>query len=125
MTTYVNYRGEEIPLIVHPTMPKERKEPPEVYHKGWIVEGYPPEMIEAARERARLAIEKYEALALEEKRKSERPKPFNADEWMNSHKPTRARKPFDAPAAASDCEALVKRLGWRRVTVRALSKGGV
>lgn len=92
---------------IDPT-PKQKREPPAEYHKGWRVVGIPPGELEAARAahiRARLD------------------KAFDQDAWAQrfKKKPVRS-KAYSLPQAAAECKALAERCGWLHVDVVALTK---
>ena len=106
MSGYVNYRGEEIGLISHPVAPKV-KPAPAPFHKGWRVQGIPPEALAAARDAC-----KHNGLK------------WDRDAWlMNAKaKPVRS-KPYSLHTAANECAELAKKAGWLRVEVVEVRRG--
>lgn len=113
---YVNYRGEQIGLIVH-NVPKKPKKEAGSYHNGWRVQGIPPGALEEAREASRRVAKMAEVAG-------GRPIPaFNEANWLMNAKSKAVRsKPFEVPEAAQECKALAEKFGWLRVEVVELKK---
>lgn len=106
--------------------PKVKTEARAEFHKGWIVEGYPPGLIaekqrerEAARKRwARMSAKDRAASGAKE------PKPFDLDAFLATTKRKRVRsRPFESQGGAEDCKAYAERMGWEYVLVTGLAKG--
>lgn len=112
---FVNYRGEPMSRTPPPrSLRQERKEKPVInsFHKGWRVQGIPPDALEKARHR--------HSMLLSANRES---KPFSEQEWLRNatRKPIRA-KPYSIPDAAQTCADLATRAGWLQVEVVAIEK---
>lgn len=90
---------------------------------GFQVEGYSPEMLEAAEAahaRTRAAYMDLKALGKLGQNEKD-PGEWDADKWMSSHKPKRVRtKPFEIASSADQCAELARKAGWLHVTVSEL-----
>lgn len=98
--SYVNYLGQEIGLIVHPTPKKAKKENTEGSHNGWRVQGIPPGAGSVSPQR----------------------KPWDEEHWLMNAGRKPVAKPFSIPEAAQQCKALAEKAGWLRVEVVELKK---
>ena len=111
---FVNYRGEPMKPPPNRLFRQERKDKPviESFHKGWRVQGIPPDAMEKARHRhAPLTAA------------GNKSKPFNEQEWLckAAKKPVRA-KPYSVLDAAQTCAELARQAGWLQVEVLAIEK---
>lgn len=89
-----------------------QKPKPNSLHKGWKVQGIPPDALEKARHQHSMLMSA-----------NRDPKPFDEQEWLRNatRKPVRA-KPYSIPDAAQACAELASRAGWLRVEVVAIEK---
>lgn len=107
--SFVNFRGEPLAVAAPGPAKKTTKQQPDSYHKGWLVVGYSPTQISAARA---------------EHEKAEPGKPFDEAGWMRKTKPVKARsRPYEIHDAAEQCAELMRRAGWKVVQVVAKAKG--
>jgi hypothetical protein len=117
MLTYVNHRGE--PISTGPSgkaaVKKSSTSSQDSYHKGWDVLGFSPEHLAEARR-----LHELEPPAAGQERK-----PFDEAAYLRNAKPKKARsKPYGVWEAAEQCADLMRRAGWKVVTVQARAKGG-
>lgn len=90
---------------------------------GFQVEGYSPEMPEAAKATHAKARATYLGLKVMGRlsQSDKNPGEWDADKWMSAHKPKRVRtKPFEIASSADQCADLARKAGWLRVTVSEL-----
>ena len=111
---FVNYRGEPMSPPPLRSLRQERREKPVInsFHKGWRVQGIPPDALEKARYRHSMLVSA-----------GRESKPFSEQDWLRNatRKPVRA-KPYSIPDAAQTCAELATKAGWLRVEVVAIEK---
>lgn len=112
MIDFVNVNGDRIdphhtPSALAPRPPKPKKDGPAEHHKGWVVVGYEPGLIDRA-----MAVH----AEVEET-------PFDLIKWMRHNRKTKVRaRPFEVPSAADEMKALAEKAGWQHVEVIELAK---
>lgn len=112
---YVNINGQEwMPPAASLNAPKpKKKEVSQEFHRGWKVEGLPPDPAPEARAHAAWAQKRDELAA-----KGREIGPFVAADWIDRLKLTPVRaKPYGVEGAAKECKALAERCGWTRVQI--------
>jgi len=128
----VNVHGQPVSIEAAKAQAKmqparPRKEDPQEYHRGFLVEGLPPGQLQQAREHAEKLCADWAALSDEERasrlRSKERePKPWDELAWRTKTKPKRIAKHYQVPEAAEVCRALAVKAGWLEVRVTELKK---
>jgi hypothetical protein len=115
---FVNHLGQPIPALSGGKEAKRQaRRQQDVYHKGWLVTGYPREQIEAGRVA-------HDQLGERLRGQGRAPLPWDLDRFMRDTRPTKIRsKPYETEAAAAAARALAERLGWLGVRVTAVTKG--
>lgn len=113
---FVNHKGEPLGIVAGgKSATKRPSAATDAFHKGWVVMGFSPAHLAEAR---RL----YEAQFVSE---GDLGKPFDEVAFMRNNKPKPARsKPYEVHDAAEQCAVLMRRAGWKVVTVVAKAKGG-
>lgn len=93
-----------------------QKPKPDSCHKGWKVQGIPPDALEKARSR-------HLKQAHEAREAGREAKDFNEQDWLRNatRKPVRS-KPYSIPDAAQTCAELATKAGWLQVEVVAIEK---
>lgn len=125
---FVNLNGLPVSLV-----PAKQKKPtssgPGSYHRGFVVEGFSPQLVRETEEATRRAVAEWALLSSEQRQErikegQRQPEPWNLERWMSRTKPTRVRsKPYSVPDAAEWCKKLAEREGWIGVRVVELKKG--
>lgn len=105
---FVNHKGARvIPAGDSPSFksnPRPKAEESAAFHRGWVVVGYSPERMEAAKKSAGGS--------------------WDETKFLRHNKASRLRnKPYEVEAAADECARLAIASGWRHVSVEPLTKG--
>lgn len=105
-----------------------KRDAPDEYHRGWLVEGYPPGMIEEAQRLTEGNCARWAAMSDEQRARAEKdgeraPKAWDLAQWLIRTKPKRVRsRPYEIPSAADECRAIAERGGWEHVRVTEVKK---
>ena len=117
---YVNASGKTLDLDALKAASKPRKAQrasADVYHKGWVATGFPPQQIEDGRKA-------HEALAERLRQGGRACLPWDEGRFMRDTRPTKVRsRPYETIAAAKEAAALAERTGWKGCTWSEVSKG--
>lgn len=108
---------------------KPKKEAPAAFHRGYLVEGFPPGYPEQCQSIAEAAVAAWDALPDAEKARrikedgARRPKPWDGQRWLVEAKRKKVRsKPYELLSAAEECKAIAERAGWTHVRVAEVKK---
>lgn len=95
---------------------KVKREAPEEFHKGWLVEGVPPGAIEEAQ-----AMHLKNTAALRVAGQAVRD--FDRENWLMNARAKRLRaKPYEIKDGATACKELAEKAGWLRVRLVEVKK---
>jgi hypothetical protein len=116
--------AEGVALYAEKAKPKVARER-EAQHMGFVVEGYPPGMVDEAERLARENLSRWLSHDDEQRRKlavqgKREPKPWDIDDFMRKNKRKRVLKPYSMPEAAEQCKALAAKQGWTHLVVTEL-----
>ena len=117
---YVNASGQPLDIAALKAASKQRRSgraAKDVYHKGWLATGFPPQQL--------LDAEKaHQELVAKNASTGRSTLPWDAERYMRQAKPTKIRsKPYETEAAAADAARLAGQHGWRGCTYSAITKG--
>lgn len=126
---FVNINGDHVVTPgIFAKPPTIRKEALTVYHKGWVVEGLAPGLLDIAKElheRERRAGIKVKKKGKKGEANQEMPE-WNEQRYLATCKIKRVRtKPYGIEESARDLMVLAEKQGWLALRVRALTKGEV
>ena len=116
--TFINYRGEVLPLPGDSEPVKRKKKAPSLdsFHKGFRVVGVPILALTKA-EKEHQAKQSIAA------KKDNETKPFDANHWLMSARKRAIRsKPYEVPEAAQVCAELALKAGWLAVEIREIKR---
>jgi hypothetical protein len=127
LSGYVNAAG--LPVLLDPNSasfkaaPRPQRDRPNAFHRGWLVEGYPPGFVAEAEAQARKACDDWLALTSQQiaeklKEGMRQPKPWSLPVFMQSTRKKKVRaRPFEIPGAAEVCADLARKAGWDHVEI--------
>ena len=97
------------------------------WHKGWLVEGYPPGFVDQAKREADEACAAWSAMSPDARAAAEKdgqrpPKPWDEDLFARTGKRKRVARPYGIDEAAKTCADLAIKAGWTHVEVTELKK---
>jgi hypothetical protein len=124
-----SFRGQmltkaEIEALTTKRKPKPKPDGPGAYHRGYRIVGHKPGGVQAAKEDADFAVQKWINTAPGDRIRLGMRQPKVWDEiWWRNNGPKTTIKTVDIARAADEAADLARRYGWTEVEIVALTKG--